>query len=327
MKRVALVLVCLALAAPAWASKNRRVPRQPFTPLAPATVTIAGNPLTIVVGNDTSLQVTNSNVPGTGQFFPPDCSAGETADSGTFASIGATIFGPDFNNHPCGSASNTYTPWTPVSMTPVTGTGTSGDPFTVVIVANAGTLGIQLTETLTYVNGAAGAVINLSFAVAPPPGAPAAPGGGATLNAFVGSDLYLADSDSGFSLGSAVGAGGHGADSSCHQLQYTIMWQGTTPATSWTAQGYSEVWDEISSGHLDNTVDPNCIDNGAALEWANLVVTPTAPAVVDTGVSFTGQAVPVAAAVPTISVAGIAALVVLLAAVGYVLARKTSLGA
>jgi hypothetical protein len=35
----------------------------------------------------------------------------------------------------------------------------------------------------------------------------------------------------------------------------------------------------------------------------------------------------VAAAVPTISVAGIAALVVLLAAVGYVLARKTSLGA
>ncbi|HYX21233.1 MAG TPA: hypothetical protein VFA98_10355 [Thermoanaerobaculia bacterium] len=327
MKRVALVLVCLALAAPAWASKNRRVPRQPFTPLAPATVTIAGNPLTIVVGNDTSLQVTNSNVPGTGQFYPPDCTAGETADSGSFAGIGGVVYGPDFNNHPCGSASNTYTPWTPVSMTPVTGTGTSGDPFTVVIVVNAGATGVVLTETLTYVNGADGAVISLSFAAPPPPGAPVSPSAPAVaVDAFVGSDLYLADSDAGFSFASAAGAGGHGANSSCQQLQYTIDWTGTTPATGWTAQGYSSVWDEISAGALNGTVDTSCIDNGAALEWAGLNVTGT-PVVIGTGVNFTGQAVPVAAAVPTISVAGIGALVVLLAAVGYVLARKTSLGA
>jgi hypothetical protein len=214
-------------------------------------------------------------------------------------------------------------------MTPVTGTGTAGDPFTVVIVANVGTTGIQLTETLTYVNGAAGAVIKLSFGVAPPPGIPAAPGGGATLDAFVGSDLYLANNDRGFSTANATQAGGHGADANCLQLQYTIAWQGTTPASKWTAQGYGSVWDEISAGNLDNTVDPTCIDNGAALEWAGLIVTPTVPAVVDTGVNFTGNAVPVGptAAVPTLSVAGIAALVVLLAAVGYVLARKTSLGA
>src|SRR5215831_16308441 len=111
MKRVALVLVCLALASPAWALKERNIPRQPSNPLAPATVTITGSPLTIVVGNDTSLQVYNSNVPGTGQFFPPDCTAGETADAGTFAGLGSTVYGPDFNNHPCGSASNSYTPW------------------------------------------------------------------------------------------------------------------------------------------------------------------------------------------------------------------------
>ncbi len=327
MKRVALVLVCLALAAPAWAMKSRRIQRQPLSPSAPTTVTISGSPLTIVVGNDTSLQVYNSNVPGTGQFYPPDCAAGETADAGTFMGLAGVVYGPDFDNHPCGSASNSYTAWTPVSMTPVTGTGTSGDPFTVVIVANAALTGLQLTETLTYVNGAAGAVISLSFGVAPPPGAPAGASGGATVDVFVGSDLYLADSDSGFSFASAVAAGGHGANPSCQQLQYSISWQGTTPATAWTAQGFGSVWDEISAGTLDDAVDPTCIDNGAALEWAGRIITPGAPAVIDTGVDFTGQAVPVGAAVPTISVAGVAALVLLLAVVGYVLARKTSLGA
>ena len=327
MKRVALVLVCLALAVPAWAEKNRRVPRQPLSPLAPTTVTITGSPLTIVVGNDTSLQVTNSNVPGTGQFYPPDCTAGQTADSGVFAGIGTTIFGPDFNNHPCGSASNSYTPWTPVSLSPVSGTGTSSDPFTVVIVVNAGISGVQLTETITYVNGDAKATIVLSWTATPPPGIPLATPTVA-VNAFVGSDLYLADNDRGFSFGAAGGAGGHGADTNCVELQYTITWLGTTPATAWTAQGYSSVWDEISAGNLDNTVDPTCIDNGASLEWAGLNVG-TTPTVINTGVSFTGNVIPVppTAAVPTLSVAGIAALVLLLAVVGYVLAKKTSLGA
>jgi hypothetical protein len=110
------------------------------------------------------------------------------------------------------------------------------------------------------------------------------------------------------------------------QLQYTISWLGTTAATGYTAKGYSAVWGEISAGALDNSSDPTCIDNGAALEWAGLNVGPV-PVVIDTGVSFTGQAVPVGATVPALSTAGIAAVVLLLAVVGYVLARKTSLGA
>ena len=105
----------------------------------PATVTITGNPLIIVVGNDTSMQVYNSNVPGSGQFYPPDCSAGETADSGIFVALGGTVYGPDFANHPCGSASNTYTPLgsgldDPGDRAP----GTAGDPFTVVVVTERG---------------------------------------------------------------------------------------------------------------------------------------------------------------------------------------------
>jgi hypothetical protein len=324
MKRLVVVLACFALAAPLLAEKVRRIPRQISNPLAPTVVTITGSPLTIDVGNDTSMQVYNSSVPGSGQFYPPDCTAGETADSGVFAAIGGVVYGPDFGNHPCGSASNTYTAWTPVSMTPVTGTGTAGDPFTVVIVANAGASGVVLTETLTYVNGAAGETISLSFVASPPPGRPEAPS--ATVDAFVGGDLFLADSDRGFSFAGATAAGGHGASPTCTLLQYTISWEGTTPATGYTAKGFGTVWDEISAGALDNTADPTCIDNGAALEWAGLNVG-AVPVVIGTGVSFTGQAIPVGAAVPTLSVKGLAALVLLLAGVGYVLAKRTSLGA
>ena len=36
----------------------------------------------------------------------------------------------------------------------MTGTGTACNPFTVVIVVDAGATGLVLTETITYVNGA-----------------------------------------------------------------------------------------------------------------------------------------------------------------------------
>src|SRR5262245_16130049 len=161
MKKALLALACLALASPVLAVKSRRIPPHVVAG-APTTVTIASNPLTIVVGSDTSTQVYNAAVPGTGQFYPPDCGPGETADNGIFASVAgipasegaSNVYGPDFNGHPCGSASNDYIPWTPVSMTRVTGTGTGADPFTVVIVVDAGATGLRLTETLTYVAGA-----------------------------------------------------------------------------------------------------------------------------------------------------------------------------
>jgi len=51
------------------------------------------------------------------------------------------------------------------------------------------------------------------------------------------------------------------------------------------------------------------------------------PVVISTGVSFTGQAVPFGAVVPALSVTGLVVLVALLAVVGYVLAKETSLGA
>jgi hypothetical protein len=320
MKRLALAALCLGLAAPAWAVKPRVPPSAPG-PAAPVVHTISGSPLTLDVGDETSMQVYNSNVPGTGQFFPPGCAPGETADWGVFVGIGGVIYGPDFNNHPCGSASNSYTPWTPVSFSAVSGSGTAADPFTQVTVVDAGTTGLRLTQTLTYVNGSATANIALAFSNI---------GNAAvTWDTFDGADLYLADNDAGFPFATPPSASGsHAADSSCNtQLQYTISVLGTTPADRYSSNGYSTVWAEISAGSLSNTVAPGCLDDGAALEWTGRTLNPGAALTINSGVSFTGQAVPQGATVPTLSTAGLAALILMLAVVGYVLARKLSLGA
>ncbi len=315
MKRLLIAAVCLLVASAAYAEKTRRVPRHASPLGAPTTVTISGTPLTVVIGDDTSTQVYNSNVPGTGQFYPPDCVAGETADNGVFVSLGGLVYGPDFDNHPCGSASNSYTPWTAVSMTPVTGTGTAGDPYTVVIVVDAATTGLRLTETITYVDGAplfdaALAFSNTSDATL-------------TWDTFHGADLYLADNDSGFGTIQGTSAGGRAADTSCAQLQYTIILLTPTPADRWAAEFYGTIWDEISAANLSNVIDSVCEDNGAAVQWTGRTLEPGAGLTIGTGVSFTGSTAPLEV-VPTLSTAGLAALIALLAVAGFLLVRRTS---
>jgi hypothetical protein len=326
MKRLLVAATCLALAAPVFAAKNPRVPPHAPSGGAPATVTIGGSPLTIVIGGDTSMQVYNSNVPGQGQFYPPGCAPGQTADSGVFVAMGPVIYGPDFNNHPCGSAANAYTPWVQQSLSAVSGTGSAGDPFTVTIGVAAGATNLRLTETVTYVNGDPRANIQLAFFELPPAGAPEAPQGDLLFDAFIGADLYLADNDSGFGVLQGGSVGGRAADASCLPLQYVILFEANTAASRYVAEAYDTVWNQISAANLSNTVSPACDDNGAALQWSGLVVSGPTTAIVNTGVSFTGNAQALAT-VPTLSTVGLAALILLLAVVGYVLARKTSLGA
>jgi hypothetical protein len=314
MKRAILVLAVLTLAVPAFAQKARRIPPH-VADAAPATVTIAGSPLTIVIGDETSMESYNSTVPGGGQYYPTDCGPGETADAGVFASIAGTVYGPDFSQHPCGTASNSYTPWTKVSLSPVTGTGTSGSPFTVTVVVDAGATGLRLTETITYVNGSPGATIALAFSDT---GAAAV-----AWDTFIGADLYLASSDTG--IPAVVGGAAAGKD--CQFQNYTILFSNTTPNERYSANGYGTVWDEISAGNLSNTVATGCIDNGIANEWTGRTLNPGGTTSINTGISFTGQLAPVAVATPTLSVMGLSALVAFLALVGYVLARRILPGA
>jgi len=315
MKRAILVLAVVCLAVPAFAQKANWVPRH-VANAAPATVTITGSPLTIVIGDETSMESYNSTVPGGGQYFPTDCTAGETADSGVFASVGGVIYGPDFSQHPCGSATGSFaTPWTRVSLSPVTGTGTAGNPFTVVIVVDAGATGLRLTETITYVNGSSAATIALAFSDT---------GNAAvTWDTFIGADLYLASSDS----GTPALVGGAAAGKDCQFQNYTILFSNSTANDRYSANGYGTIWSEISAGNLSNTVASGCLDNGIANEWTGRTLNPGGSTSINTGISFTGQLAPVAIATPTLSIMGLTALVGFLALVGYVLSRRILPGA
>ena len=317
MKRVVFALACLALAVPLWAEKLRVMPQAPQAP--PVVRTITGSPLTIFVGDDTSMQVLNTNIPGgSGQFFPGGCTT-DVADSGVFARIAGSNYGPNFNEHVCSSAAIQPTfPWTPVSISPVTGTGTGVDPFTVIIVVDAGTTGLRLTETMTYVNGAT--TTNTSFAFSNTGNV------AVTWDTFFGADLFLANSDSGIPFLAPGNAPG-GQD--CAAQTYSIFFLTTTPNDRYSAEHWSTVWSEIAAGMLANVVDPVCQDNGAANQWQNRTLNPAESLTINSGVSFSGFVgpPPVTAVVPTLSAVGLAALIVLLALVGYVLARRASLGA
>ena len=267
MKRILVAIACLALAAPAWAEKTRRVPVEQ-SPGARRDDDLRHSPDDRHRRRhlDAGHQLQR---PGTGQFYPPDCAAGQTADSGVFVSSGGVVYGPDFNNHPCGSASNSYTPWAPVSLSAVRN-GHRRRSLHRRVVADAVAAQIRLTETITYVNGNPGAGISLSFAAIAPPGLPAAPTDPA-FDAFLGGDLYLADSDSGFGAQVGTQYGGRGASSACAPLNYTILLGGTTAPGKWSATGFGTIWDEISAGDLNDAVDSSiCQDNGAAIEWTGL---------------------------------------------------------
>ncbi len=317
--RVFFSLLLVSAASPLLAQKETSPPHVPLAP--PVFVIIAGSPLTIHVGDDTSFQVYNTNIPGgSGQVYPGDCTS--TADMGVFADIAAALYAPNFIEHPCGSASGgigSYTAWTPVSLSAVTGTGTALNPFTVVVVVDAGTTGLRLTMTVTYVNGAS--LFNSAFAFSNIGNA------SITWNTFFGADLYLADSDAGVPYLQPVTNAPGGQD--CTAQTYTILFLTTTPNDRYSGNGYSTVWSEIGGGLLSNTIAAGCIDNGAANEWDNRTLAPGTGLTIDSGVSFTGFVgpPPVTAVVPTLSTVGLAALVLLLAVVGYVLVRVTSLGA
>ena len=225
----------------------------------PVVRTISGSPLQVHVGDDASFQIFNSAVPGQGQIYPTGATG--TADMGIFVRRAGTLFAPDFANHQ-GTATGglgTYTPWTPVSISAVSGAGTAASPFTVVVVNDAAATGLRMTMTVTYVNGENFFRKAMTFSSAT----------AQTFDAFLGGDIYLAASDSGvpFTVSGSVG----GQDCATPPT-YTILFIPLTPADRFAALAYSTIWSQIGTGTLSNTVASGCQDNGAALQWQNRTI-------------------------------------------------------
>lgn len=283
----------------------------------PALRTISGNPLTINIGGDASFQVFTSLVPGTGQFYPDDNA--QTADMGVFVRSGGALYAPDFTNHPGGTATDSIgarTVWTPVSISAVSGTGSSADPFTVTVVNDAATTGLRMTMTVTYVNGENFFRKSMAFTSS---------GGTQNFDVFLGGDIYLAGDDDGVPYNSSGAVGGQDCAT---PPTYTILFIPLTPANRFSARDYDTVWTEIGDGLLSNQVDSGCQDNGAALQWQNRTVVPGGGAVIQAATSF-GAIPPIvtpppsnAAAIPTMSEWALMLTAVLVAMLGLRRARS-----
>jgi hypothetical protein len=284
----------------------------------PVVRTFGGGPLTISIADDTSMQVINTSQQER-QFNPKTCALGQTADSGILASSGGAVFGPDFRNHSCGSAANTYVPWTAVNIGPVQGAGTTSDPFTVVVVADAGTTGLRLMEALTYVNGSFDFTPTIAFAnrgSAPIQwttflAADANLGSGNVVRPQVLGRLRLIGQKA-QELGAPFPA--------CDPKPYYLMFP---PAERYTGVSVPLLWNEISGGSLSNTVQGGCPHGGLAVQWETRTLAPgTSVTLSAQPMSFVNDFPPSADVVPTLSLAGNACLLVALAVAGVVLVRR-----
>lgn len=226
---------------------------------APTMATISGTPLTITIGSDSSFQILNADNPGIGQIYPSDSSG--PADMGWFVDDGSTLYAPRFDEHIDGTATGslgTYTGYTPVSISPVTGSGTTTDPYLVTTVNDLGDSGMRETMRVSYVNGQNYFTKLLTVAN----------NGQAnqTVRIFLAADIYLANSDAGIPYRELNSGSPGGSDCGATPL-YFILLIPQTPADAFSATGFSNVWSQIGNAALDNAINTGCQDNGAGLQW------------------------------------------------------------
>jgi uncharacterized repeat protein (TIGR01451 family) len=218
---------------------------------ADATITSSG-PLT-------SVRITpqlNCDIRHTGdssaEFF------GQTA-CGTFLNIGTALYGPA--SVPAGGSAtgaSGYVPWTAVSQTGPTGTGTPGDPFKVITVVTAGAGGPTVTETDTYIAGQEAYRTDVTVA-----NATAAPVDGRLYRA---GDCFLQNSDSGFGRvdGAAVACTADATPGTRIE-----QWFPLSAGSHYFEAGFSAVWAKIGA-KLPFPDTCQCAihqDNGAGLSW------------------------------------------------------------
>ena len=201
-----------------------------FAPFAldnlPSPLTITGSPLQVTVGADSSIQVYYN---GQGQVYGFQDSS---ADSGIWLRVGSDIYGPDscFSGR---STTNMYTvrPWTTVSHSGPTGSGTAGDPWVITTVLDAGATGVRVTQRASYVNGQA--YFRLEWAVTN------ASGSSQTVNLFHAVDSYFANDDYGRGYyDAASGAVGGYIPSG----PWYMLFVPTSPATAHKEGWFFDIW-------------------------------------------------------------------------------------
>ena len=199
-------------------------------------------PLT-TVGVSPTLNCSANHVGDTsGEFF-----AGTSC--GTFTVVAGALYGPFLG-----------APYTPVSQTGPTGTGTNASPFTIVTVVDAGTTGIRITQTDTYTTGLES--FRTDVRVDNTSGAPLA------VRVYRAADCYLQNSDQGY--GSVeIGSGAVACTTGLEPGARIEQWFPITSGSHYFESHYSTVYNQISSqlAFPDTCACATFQDHGAGLSW------------------------------------------------------------
>ena len=223
--------------------------------LAASHVITSSGPLTNIYISDTL----NCQVAHTGdsafEFYPPSSQLG---DCGTFLVVGTTLYG--FATGFASGGASPRTAFTPVSQSAVLGSGTATDPYRIVTVVAAGTTGVTLTETDSYVVGQEVYRTDAQLANA---GATNLP-----ILLYRAGDCFLQSSDFGFGRVGPAGAIACTVDTTA--TSRIEQWVPITSGSHYYETFYGTGWARIGS----KTAFPDTCDcatredNWAGLSWA-----------------------------------------------------------
>jgi hypothetical protein len=225
------------------------------------TITSAGPLPTVAVGNEGSCQVAHTG----DQRFELYPSGVTPGDCGTFIFAGNVLHGPDLPGHGSTAASGVgaLTPFTPVSQSEVTGTGTAASPLRVATVYDVGSTGLRVTQTDTYVSGQESFRTDVRIQNT---------GSGAQAGIiYRAGDCFLQESDVGFGFVEAANNGpGCSANANNAPAGRIEQWVPLTAGSRYMEDRYSTVWGAIGTHQpFPNTCQCTTTqDNGAGISWS-----------------------------------------------------------
>ena len=259
---------CLLAMNPAGAltkpTKKRSATEAPL--MIPVADIVSAGPLThVLLGNDLSCQVQHIDDAPDYEFYGPDIFP---ADAGTFIALDGVLYAPDFINHDYSSAGfflGDYTPFTPLSQTPVSGSGTTADPFKVITVVDVAATGLLIQQTDTYVVGQEHYTTEVMISNT---GA-----GTASGVLYRAADAFLGGSDTGYGFTEVFSGNRNAVACSVNPDNMPPgkieQWIPLTGGNNYFQNEYDTVWSAIGSQapFPDTCACTDFLDNGGGLSW------------------------------------------------------------
>jgi len=187
-------------------------------------------------------------------------------DYGTFLVVSNELYAPDFPGHgrTATASLGSYTAFSPVSQSAVSGSGTTGDPFTVTIEADAGATGLRVRETTSYVEGQESYRTDVTVQNL----------GSTPQNVLLyrALDCFLAGSDNGYGMqeGTVIGCTVNPNNDPQDRIEQLVPLHA---GSRFYQAFFDDVWAVIGTHQpFDNTCRcDDLIDNGAGISWEFVV--------------------------------------------------------